>query len=218
MLLPAALDEHDFFDALIWVSWPNAATFYRVLACHATPAIYVVGYDFERRWLSDSSGVRRALRVPSLGRAEKSALVGHADDPTITWPEPPPRAAPVIPSPTEGEFRIWTFEEKIARKGIARPAADGEDVVSATFVSFIGDAYAYLTASNKLPVITELLAGSVGEQLTRFRDADLNKSTLATCSSFAKEANAMSFTHWRMRGWARRRRKCEPWLAGGSGH
>ncbi len=165
MLLPVSLEEQGFFDALICVSWPNAATFHRVLACHATPTIYLVGYDFERRWLAQFSRRRaQAFRVPSLGRAEKSELVGQADDPSLVWPEPPARvAAPVETAPVGGEFRIWSFEEKIARKGIGRSAAEGEDLVTATYVSFIGDAYAYLTASNKVPVITELVSGRVDE-------------------------------------------------------
>jgi hypothetical protein len=164
VLLPASLEHYGFFDALICVSWPNAATFQRVLACHSTPVIHLLGYEFERRWLAQFSRRRaQAFRVPSLGRAEKSELIGQVDNPSIDWPEPPARVAPIEAVPVDDGFRIWSFEEKIIRKGLGRSAADGEDLVSASFVSFTGDAYAYLTASNKLPVITELVSGRVDE-------------------------------------------------------
>ncbi len=170
VLLPASLQEQGYFDALICVSWPNTATFQRVLACHAAPTIYLVGYDFEQRWLAQFGRRRaQAFRVPSLGGAEKSELIGHAGDVSIAWPEPPSRVAPVEVAPVSGEFHISSFEEKITGKGkgIAQPAVDGEDdLVAATFVSFVGDAYAYLTASNKVPVITELVSGRGDESYT----------------------------------------------------
>jgi hypothetical protein len=164
VLLPSTADEKGFFDALVCTVWPNALNFNRLVTRHAAPLIYLVAYPFERRWLH-RFGQRQsqAQTVPTLKAAEKAALVGLSGD--SPWPDQVKSPSPVDgPVPPEAnEFPAYDFEERITRKGMTSVAEPGEEMLPATLVSFVGDAYAFLTETYRLPVITELVAGSAGE-------------------------------------------------------
>jgi hypothetical protein len=166
VLLPRSAGERGFFDAVICTSWPNALNFERLISQHVAPTIYLAAYPFERRWI-DQFRYRRAhtQRVPSIAAVAKSELVGFPSDFVIRWPEPvrrPIHETATTPAKSK-EFKIWDFEERIVRRGISRPAAAGEEMVATRLVTFLGDAYAFLTKSCKLPVITELVSGGVRE-------------------------------------------------------
>ena len=51
----------------------------------------------------------------------------------------------------------------MTRKGMMPVGAAGEETFPATLVSFTGDAYAFLTDSFSVPVITDLVSGTVGD-------------------------------------------------------
>ncbi len=166
VLLPWNLAGSGFLDSVICLSWPNSVRFERLVSQYAAPSIHVVAYPFERRWLDQ---FRRRLaanrKTPSIGPSEKSCLVGFSSDLAFSWTESQKSPMPESPAtPSElPKFQIWKFEQKIAPKGLSAPAMEGEEMVPTTFVTFVGDAYCFLTATCKLPVVTELVSGRAGD-------------------------------------------------------
>lgn len=161
VLLPSNAADNGFFERLICTAWPNSAQFGHLLRQHAAPLIYLIAYPFECRWLQLFKRQQRSISlVPSLKSSEKSELVGLSDD--SIWPEeqvaPPPLYAPVGDSPPP-----YDFEEGFNRGGMIPAAEPGEDSVPARLVSFSGDSYAFLTETLRIPVITELVSGAVGD-------------------------------------------------------
>ena len=51
----------------------------------------------------------------------------------------------------------------MTRKGMIPVGAAGEETTPARLVSFSGDAYAFLTDTFRIPVITDLVSGAAGE-------------------------------------------------------
>jgi hypothetical protein len=108
---------------------------------------------FRRRQRSISS-------IPNLKPSEKSALVGIPRD--NIWPEEP--VAPLPPDLSVGnDLTAHDFEESFNRGALLPAAEPGEDSVPARLVRFTGDSYAFLTDSLRIPVITELVSGEIGE-------------------------------------------------------
>ena len=160
---PRTLPEDGHFDRLICVSWPGWHSLKQVADILVAPRITVLAYTFEGRWLNQC---KRRLRlrpsVPTITPVEKSGLVAHDNSTPLPWPtdktaeaSPPPIAAP--------EADIWNFEQRIrsARKGSAASPSTATETVPARYISFIGDAFAFLTETHKLSVATEFVSGQV---------------------------------------------------------
>jgi hypothetical protein len=81
--------------------------------------------------------------------------------PAIWLEENAKEASP--PSTISTDTGIWHFEQRLraARKGIAALPAVATDTVPARYISFVGNGYAFLTESHKLPVATALVSGIV---------------------------------------------------------
>jgi hypothetical protein len=160
---PRTLPEDSFFDRLICVSWPGWYSLKQVSDVLVAPRITVLAYTFEGRWLNQC---KRRLRlrpnVQTITPVEKSGLVARDKTTPLPWPtdktteaSPPPIAA--------SEADIWSFEQRIrsARKGSAASPSTATETVPARYISFIGDAFAFLTETHKLSVATEFVSGQV---------------------------------------------------------
>ncbi|HEX3799665.1 MAG TPA: DrmE family protein [Verrucomicrobiae bacterium] len=159
---PRTLPEDSVFDRLICISWPGWYSLKQIADILVAPRITVLAYPFEGRWLSQC---KRRLRlcpdVPTVTAAEKTVLVATDKSTPAIWLEDnATKASP--PSMVSTDTGIWHFEQRLraARKGIAASPAVVTDTVPARYVSFIGDCYAFLTESHKLPVATALVSGS----------------------------------------------------------
>jgi hypothetical protein len=154
--------ETGSFELLICTAWPNSANFGKLVRQYAAPLIYLVAYPFECRWLQRFNRRQRtAERVPDIKPSEKSELLGISGG--TTWPAEPVVEIPAdIYTDTE-EDRGYDFEERLARGGLVPAAEPGEEVVAARLVHLSGDAYAFLTETSRIPVITDLVSGTAGE-------------------------------------------------------
>jgi hypothetical protein len=103
---------------------------------------------------------------------EKSRLLGLPGD--AGWPaDPAPPTSPAMSS-YNGDARI-DLEERITRKGLIPVGTAGEETTPAKLVSFSGDAYAFLTDTFKVPVITDLVSGATASDKDRRRQvADIH--------------------------------------------
>jgi HPt (histidine-containing phosphotransfer) domain-containing protein len=157
---PRTLPRDEAYERLIINSWLGADMMKQMASRLAAPRLTLVGYPWEIAWLNQCRprfGPKPVAHALSGG--EKSGFVWGSEKPAVPWPEADGSAQPPPDIATVPE--IWNFERQLraVRKGIAaRPMASGE-AVRAYYVSFTGDAYAFLTDSHKLPVATELAAG-----------------------------------------------------------
>jgi hypothetical protein len=162
VLLPSGPANEDFFERLICTAWSNSGQFVRLVRQHAAPLIYLVAYPFEGRWLRlFERRQRNASAILGINSTEKSDLVGLSGD--HLWPEGPIAPLPVDEQAGDG-MPAYDFEEAFKRKGVLPAAQPGEDTVLARLVSFSGDSFAFLTETLRIPVITELVSGEVGER------------------------------------------------------
>lgn len=156
---PRTLPDDDFFDKVIFLSWPTGDTMQKVASKLVAPKITLIGYQCERHWLKQCRN--RLCRHPhtaSLTRAEKNKLLCVESD---ILPADYYDNAPVLdPPPKEHDFDIWSFESKIrsARIGLAARPTDATETVPAHYIRFSGDYYAFLTETHKLPVATDLVS------------------------------------------------------------
>ncbi len=161
VLLPSKIPWDEFFERLICTAWVGSSKFGRVVRRFSTPEIVLLAYPFEAQWLYWFDHRERSVRTaPSLTAAQKCQLVGFSGD--RSWPdgaEPP--AFGGLP-PEERNRLKFDFEERITRKGMLPLGEAGEETAPARLVSFSGDAYAFLTDTFRMPVITDLLSGAAG--------------------------------------------------------
>lgn len=159
VLLPSNAAGSGFFERLICTAWPNSGQFGHLLRQHAAPAIYLIAYPFECRWFQLFTCRQRSTSpVPSLKSSEKSELVGVS----CVWPEQPVAPSPVNTPITES-FSTSYFEERFNRAAILPASEPGEDSVPARLARFVGDSYAFLTETLRIPVVTDLVSGAAGD-------------------------------------------------------
>jgi hypothetical protein len=177
VLLPAKVAENGFAERLICTSWPGSDSFGRLVRKFSTAQISLVAYPFEGRWLHLFGQKRRNSQlVPSLTSPEKSRLLGLSDG--TVWPaDPEPPTFEVGAAQATGDSRV-DLEERLTRKGLVPLGVAGEETIPATMVSFLGDAYAFLTDTFQIPVITDLVSGAAGEnyKVPRRRLAEIQAS------------------------------------------
>lgn len=162
VVLPLQVGENGFFERLIFAAWPGRGKFSRVVKKFSTPQICLIAYPFESQWLYWFEQKQRSTDVvPNMSPSEKSHLLGLAGD--ATWPtenDPTPFATISVGAATHSQFDL---EQRMTRKGMIPVGAVGEETTPARLASFSGDAYAFLTDSFRIPVITDLVSGAAGE-------------------------------------------------------
>lgn len=160
---PRTLPDDSSFDRLICVSWPGWYSLKQVTDTLISPRITVLSYPFESRWLNQCKRrLQQRPDAPTVTAAEKSGFVSHDKaTPAIWLPEEKVEASPSVPG--SADIGIWHFEQRLraARKGSAASPNFASDAIATRYVSFVGDFYAFLTESHKLPVATALASGSV---------------------------------------------------------
>lgn len=162
VLLPSNAGDGGFFELLICTAWPNSVNFSKLVRQYTTPLVCLVAYPFECRWLYRFSQKQQDVQlVPSLKSQEISDLLGLSGD--SLWPAEPVSPVP-LHVPAEAKVpQDYDFEERIARKGMVPVVEAGQEAVPTKLVSFSGDAYAFLTETLRIPVITDLVSGTAGE-------------------------------------------------------
>lgn len=123
----------------------------------------MLGYRFESRWLQQcQKKIRRLPNLPALSREDKTELLKLDPNTKVVWPEAIKSNDEVYEPDLSNDFSIWDFEQrfKSARKGGMAALSEGEETIPAKYVSFVGDSFAYLTESHKVPIVTGLLASN----------------------------------------------------------
>jgi hypothetical protein len=162
VLLPSKMPENEFFERLICTAWASSAKFSRVVRKFAAPQISLLAYPFEAQWLYWFDHRERSIRaIPNVTPAEKSRLLGLSGDGLSSGGTEMPGFIGLTPE--ERNRLKFDFEERITRRGTLSPAGAGEETAPARLVSFSGDAYAFLTDTFRMPVITDLLSGAAGK-------------------------------------------------------
>lgn len=160
---PRTLPDDCSFDRLICVSWPGWYSLKQIAGMLVTPRITILAYPFEGRWVNQCKR-RLQLRpnAPTVTAAEKAGLVVHDKTTPAIWLEDT-KEETFHPPSASTDAGIWNFEQRLraTRKGIAAMPAVATDTVSARYVSFVGEFYAFLTESHKFPVATALVSGSI---------------------------------------------------------
>ena len=167
-----------FFESLICASWPGKQSFRLLHQTFASPHISLISYPFESAWLTSFERSRRQQKaVPGLTASDKSAFLGFPDG--VFRPEEiplesaqPANANVPVPPPAD-------FEDRMTQKGAVPTGFAGEETVPATLVGFVGDAYAFLTETFKVPVLTDLLASAgSNNRIHRRRIGDIRTGDL----------------------------------------
>lgn len=157
------LPDDSSFDRLICVAWPGWHSLKQVTDTLVSPRITVLTYPFEGRWLNQCERrLHQRPDAPTVTAAEKSGFVSPGQATPTIWPEINKEAVSQSVPPLT-ETGIWHFEQRLraVRKGSAASPTVASDAIAARYVSFVGDFYAFLTESHKLPVATALVSGSV---------------------------------------------------------
>lgn len=162
VLLPSKVAEDGFFERLICAAWPGSGRFSMVVRKFSAPQVCLIAYPFESRWFSWFDRKQRNNQVvPSLSSPEKSRLLGFSGD--ATWPAAAESRAFAAASTEFAGHSQFDLEERMTCKGMILAEAAGEETTPARMVSFSGDAYAFLTDTFRIPVITDLVSGAAGE-------------------------------------------------------
>lgn len=160
---PGTLPDDSSFDRLICISWPGWYSLKQVTDTLVSPRITVLSYPFECRWLNQCKRrLQQRPNAPTVTAAEKSSFVSHDKATSAIWlQENNDAASPSVP--VSADSGIWNFEQRLraARKGSAASPYVASDAIATRYVSFVGDSYAFLTESHKLPVATALVSGGV---------------------------------------------------------
>lgn len=157
---PSHAPNGAFFDCIISVTWPGGEAFQKFVRNYLTPHIKVLGYCFESRWLQQcQKRIRRLPDLPTLSQEEKTELLRLGPNIKLVWPEAIKSGDEVYAPELSNDFSIWDFEQrfKSARKGGTTVLPEGEETVPAKYVSFVGNSFAYLAESHKVPIVTGLL-------------------------------------------------------------
>lgn len=158
VFLTSRAGDSGFFERLICVTWPNSEQFRHLLRQHVAPVIYLVAYPFEYRWLQHFQRQKNTTSIPNISSSEKSYLLGFSDD--HMWPEE--SAAPLASDSSAGNgMPTYDFEGAFSRTAVLPMAETDEDSFPARLVRFSGDSFAFLTETLRIPVITELVSGTV---------------------------------------------------------
>lgn len=156
--------ETEAFDTIITLSWLNAERFGKLVRRYAAPEVRLLGYPFEQKWLQQfNSRLSRERITGELDRTERSKLLGLPESLLVPTQNGAPKQDPNdIQTQASDPFSIFDIEHKIMqrKKGGSPVVASAQETCSAKYVGFVGDAYAYLTESHEVPVITSLVANS----------------------------------------------------------
>jgi hypothetical protein len=156
---PRTLPDSGDFDRLICVSWFSGDLMKQVTANLVAPRVTVLSYPFEKCWVSQfERRLKARLQVPLVTAEEKVAIVVREGEAISAWPESE-SAEPPPPSTLAADDDVWRFERRLraARKGSAAEPTSASDAVPAHYISFVGEAFAFLTETHKVPVATDLV-------------------------------------------------------------
>lgn len=156
---PSTLPDDGAFDKLVCTSWLGGDLMKQLVSSLVSPEISVLAYPFEKIWLSQlQNRLNRPQQVAFITPDEKIKIVIGDPQAGVEWPTEM-KEGPVPPT-TDAD--IWVFEQKLrsARKGLATTPTEDPDTVPAYYVSFVGEAYAFLTPTHKVVVATEIVSRS----------------------------------------------------------
>jgi len=121
----------------------------------------------------------RVPDLPTFSQEDKTELLKLDPNIKLVWPEAIKSNDETHEPYLSNDFSIFDFEQrfKTARKGGMTVLPEGEESVPAKYVSFVGDSFAYLTESHKVPIVTGLLASNkTAQQQIPLRKVDEMKA------------------------------------------
>jgi len=162
------MPEDGHFDRVVCAAWPGSYPFQQMARLFLAPCVTVIGYPFEIEWLKQCHRkLRERPHLPALTQTEKSELFKNGMPPHIVWAEDPENIE-ADARPAGPVFPIWEFEKRIGsvRKGEKASLLKTEETITAKYVGFRGESYAYITETHELPIVTDLLAARDGSRQT----------------------------------------------------
>ena len=150
--------SYEDFDELIVVCWPNKAHFDRLLRKYSTRKLTVLAYSFEEAWLSNYRPEQVGNSALGLSEADKAKLLGL---PGSFKTEIPPGT--IHPTVISKPIKTLPEEFPIHRKSssVGQQSRDQEAMIEAYYVDFVGEGFAYVTKGHRLPVVNQLIVGSM---------------------------------------------------------
>ena len=174
------LPEDASYAALVCPSWPGADFIRKATARLIAPRIVIVCYPFEKRWVNQCKPrLKQRPRLPTVSRDEIASLLKVSGNSDAFWEQEElevksPQTESL--SGTAGQSDIWAFERSLrnVRKGGSSLLSDGI-TGEGLYVSFVGESYAYLTETFRLPAVNDVVAGvaRVGQKLKELRAREL---------------------------------------------
>jgi hypothetical protein len=160
---PRELKDAVGLNRVLCPSWVGGESMREVLLGAVAPRFTLIGYSFERRWLAQFER-RLSQRVVgnTVGLGEKWALVMGENEDGKSWPYDREREEVPVPPPTQlGTSDVFTFEQllRTARKGSAGAPTQASETFLARYVSFVGEAFAFLSETHGVAVVTSLVSG-----------------------------------------------------------
>lgn len=154
------LPDDEFYDQVICLSWFSGETLKGVAEKMNTPLITVLSYTFERVWVRQAGKqIANSVSGCQLTERQKSDLLGLESTINPTSQQQSQTISEPVVVSVEGDSDIWLFERRLReiRKDGGVKACETPDAVSAWYIGFVGDLYAYLTETHQVSVATELV-------------------------------------------------------------
>jgi len=154
-----SIPEDRTFDRVICTSWPGADSVQQIVAMYSAPALILLAYPFEVKWLRQFIARRRRSTLPNaLPDVEKQRLLSQSAGTSVPWMADATASADEHgePDPPSSARAVEEFMRAV-RKGEPAHPGSAMDSASAKYVGFVGSGYAYLTDNHRVPVATQLV-------------------------------------------------------------
>ena len=151
------------YEEIILTGWPRARTFSRMVDSYNAGKIKALSFKFEHKWFSGSS--TRRNRSLSRWKGDESLFKSLTALENVISIDPD-QIEEVIADDIERFDRVEEFEFRISniRKGSQSESFDQIDSRDARYVGFVGSAYGYMSQTHKIPKITNIVRGDIGDQ------------------------------------------------------
>jgi hypothetical protein len=170
-----ALMPHAFFDGLVFTSWIGSAKFEKVVYTYMAPRVFVLGYPFELRWLSQRLvAMRRERSGAVVSDADRGRLIGLDRASSMRWTGAPSEEEPAADDGAAGAFLDVEGMFGSMRRGSGIAQFDTEEKVQAKYVEFAGGRFAFISEGHSLPVATELVVDE-SRAPTKLPERDVNE-------------------------------------------
>ena len=163
----SAISPDQEYSGIIVPAWPNRRKFTRLRNLSVAPEIRVLTYPFEGKWVSRHQARERArVRGDWLETEKRSSILGIEPRFLVGLEGEGKETGGSSGTKITWDLPVFRLEGRVAqRRVIQHPlATSGQDSREAQPVQFFGGCYTLLTEWGELPVLSDLIHSSKGEQ------------------------------------------------------